>query len=283
MQHRLSKKERDELPALYDNGMSCPKLAEQYGISQVAINGLLRRRGVKIRTQIEAQKKCQLNENVFDKMTPESAYWIGFLFADGTIVERSGRSPVLALVLAEKDKEHIYSFREFLGSSHKILTVNYQKYYGYFSSQNGIRLAVSSARLVSALKNVGFVKHLGSIAIKELACSIHFWRGVVDGDGCIGVLSGNRAHHARLELVGGFPLLSQFVEYIHNQIPLCKISVRPHRSIFKVGLSCKTALQMIDILYTDTTISLSRKHNAAINILSLGLKTLGFAPGSRLL
>lgn len=34
------------------------------------------------------KRKYNLNENCFETLTPESAYWIGFIAADGCIKER---------------------------------------------------------------------------------------------------------------------------------------------------------------------------------------------------
>jgi hypothetical protein len=266
MQHRLSKTERNELPKMYQSGMSCTNLANHYGVSTAAIYGLLKRRGVVFRNASESQKKCQLDESVFDIITPESAYWAGFLFADGTIIERGG-SPEVALVLSERDREHVVNFQKFLGSSHKILDVKPQ-IKSKRKTKTAVRLCVRSIQIASALKRFGFAKHLGSIAIPELANCRHFWRGVIDGDGCIGFMSGNKSHCARIELVGGFPLLSQFVDFIHNNFPKSKVSIRPHKTIFRAGMSCTPAKKLIEILYTDSPISLKRKLNAAINILA---------------
>lgn len=266
MQHRLNKEEVKRMCEQYIHGENSIILSSRYKVSPVAICNLLERRGIKRRPQNIAQKKCQLNENVFDMLTPESSYWVGFFFADGTIIERSG-SPELAIVLSEKDRNHVEKFRSFLQSTHKIIHV---KSNGFHNGKDCKRFCVRSNKLVNKLKGFGWKSKLQSTAVSELTFCPHFWRGVIDGDGCIGMMSGKRSHYPRLELVGGYILMSQFIEYIHTIIPNYHGTARPHKSIFKVGLSSNTAFKIIDILYSLSHVSLDRKYNAAINILTVG-------------
>ena len=64
-----------------------------------------------VRDSSLCQRTCQLNEQAFSKLTPEAAYWVGFLMADGSIVGRS-----VGIALALKDAGHLELFRAFMGS-----------------------------------------------------------------------------------------------------------------------------------------------------------------------
>ena len=205
-------------------------------------------------------------------MTPQSLYWLGFIFADGTIVDRINGSPELAIVLSEKDARHVEKFKLFLKSSHKIINVNVN---GFPGSKNAKRFAIRSIKLTNDIKGFGWKKHLNSIAKPQIADSPHFWRGVIDGDGWVGI---NKTQNSPcLQLVGGYPLLSQFVKYIHSVYPAYNGSVRPHKSIFTVELSGCTAFAIIKNLYSNPLVVLERKYNAAINIKTLGLQRLGLS------
>ena len=87
-----------------------------------------------------------INENVFNEITEESAYWIGFLMADGCIATRKS-SPYISLRISEVDIEHIEKFRSFLGSNHKIGVYSNNR---SFKSQNKLAcLSISSYKLAS--------------------------------------------------------------------------------------------------------------------------------------
>ena len=113
-------------------------------------------------------------------------YWAGFLFADGTIVRRTG-SPEVAVVLAEKDVAHVEKLRSFLGSDPAITRIRKEQQRGNFGGASGtVRFSVRSERLVGRLEHAGMVANQGRVACVELAHSADFWRGVVDGDGWVG-------------------------------------------------------------------------------------------------
>lgn len=228
-----------------------------FGISPTAICGLLKRRGIKRRSQHEAQKKCLLNENAFDCLTEASAYWIGFLFADGAIIQRSVGSPEIAVILSERDVEHLKSFRCFLGSTHKITSIATK---GYIGSKPAVRFAVRSMKLAEALSHFGMTPNKTKrTKVVGLEDNRHFWRGVIDGDGWIGKSNGK----ARLQLVGSLPLLEQFSSFVRTFEPTFTGHVRPHKSVYTVDLICGPAMRIIGLLYNDCSVALERKWNFA--------------------
>lgn len=263
MQYRLSNQQKQEVCIKYERGQNSSQLSQEYGISSVAIIGILRRRGVEIRPQTLAQRKHKLWHEAFDKLTPKASYWIGFLFADGTVTRRTG-SPELALVLSEKDKKHIEKFKKFLKSEHKITEVNQMTTFG---QQTNRRFSVRSERLAQRLEDCGLKPFLESEVIPELFNSRDFWRGVVDGDGHIGIVKNRNSHYPKLELVGGQLLMEQFSDYIYR-ITGKKAKVCRHKSIFRVSYLGKTVIQIVEHLYLNSPIHLDRKYNAAKNILN---------------
>jgi len=272
MQYRLNKKQINQVCKRYKSGESSLVLSKEFGISPVAICGLLERRNIPRRPQYLARRKCYFDENVFDTITPEVAYWIGFIFADGSIFEQKGKSPIVALALSDKDGEHVTKFKNFFKSSHKIINVRYNDY----KHSTGKRFAINSRHLAERLKYFGWNGKLMSIAQPELAFSPHFWRGVIDGDGWIGITKSN---YPRLELVGGYPLLSQFAKYTHNIVPEWKGHIRPHKSIFVISFGGKMASKIIYLLYHNAPVALDRKYNASLNILALGMQSLSAPAG----
>jgi hypothetical protein len=197
-----------------------------------------------------------LRHDALDLLTPDALYWCGFLFADGTIVTRTG-SPEVALALSERDRAHIEKFRAFLGSTHAITTI--RRHANPFGDTGVSRFSVRSAPLAARLKELGM--RVGPVA-DELARSHHFWRGVVDGDGYIGISGG----HAQFKLVGTAWLLESFRGFLVAEDVACRISVRPHKTIHVVGSTWGGAARIVRRLYADAPTSLERKANAARTI-----------------
>jgi hypothetical protein len=183
--------------------------------------------------------------------------------ADGCIsLDKRGRASVI-LCLSETDLKQVKAFRDFLGSSHKISSVRVLNSNGVIT--RAARFAVSSNALAIALAKFGIVpkKSLTACAIK-LESDRHFWRGVVDGDGCVSL---NRGKYAWLSLVGSKTLLSQFVSFVRGLAPDCSVSVRPSKNIFAVFLVGKYAKVVLEHLYLNSTVSLERKAAKARAIL----------------
>lgn len=253
---RLTPAQRATVVNRYLAGEGCPEIGASLGCSGAAIRGFLNRRGVPRRTQHEAQTRLPLNHAAFDVLTPEAAYWCGFIAADGTIVQRSDGAPEVAIVLARNDEGHLEKFRNFLGSGHAITHVKTCKS-SYVGSTGGVRFSIRSQRIAGRLTELG-VKH-GPLA-PELAVSRDFWRGAVDGDGYIGVADGR----AQFKLVGRESLLLNFEGMA--RLAGCRMTVRPHKSIYVVGTSGAGAERIVGYLYEGATIGLDRKVNAARNI-----------------
>lgn len=255
--NKLSKEEIKEVCDSYQKGIGSVILGNKFKVSHVAILGLLKRRNIPIRNQSQAQRKYYFDENAFDHITEESAYWIGFLMADGNISYRHDGSPEISLVLNKKDKEHLIKFKSFLKSQHSFTSI---------LCNDAIRFSIRSLKIVNDLKKNNVIPNKSLIA-KAPDCLLfnrHFWRGVIDGDGSIGIYPSG----IQLRLYGSFDLVTQFLEFIKYNSPECRTTVRPHKNIFILSLNGKYAKNSIALLYQNCSIALFRKLNAALNIAS---------------
>jgi hypothetical protein len=153
--------------------------------------------------------KRSLNHNAFDIITDDAAYWIGFLFADGSIFRSRKEVLRVQVRLSEVDKSQLVKFREFLGSTHAIGTCPAGNFGGY-ASRPSVRFSVGSERLANRLLELG--RYEGPIA-RELATSRHFWRGVVDGDGSIFT---TKTGYTGFGVVGSRRLLDAFLGFLKD-------------------------------------------------------------------
>lgn len=261
---KLTSDQAKEICRRYKDSESSPQLGTIFNVSGSTIRYLLERHGIPRRSRRDAQLKYPCNEAAFDIITEESAYWIGFLMADGSICDHKSGSPEIALALSAKDKEHLEQFRSFLQSSHSIVISSRRIKTGEYLVAS---FRVRSFRLTKALAAFGVVprKSLTTHVI-GLEDNRHFWRGVIDGDGHLTHHLNHRNRCSRLQLVGSQTLLQQFADFIRPYMPGKSLTVRPHKSIYEICLYGLSAIRAMDLLYHPCSIALLRKKAIADEI-----------------
>jgi hypothetical protein len=249
-QAKLTDEQRREAVGRYIRGETSTRIAADFGVSGVAICDLLHRRRVAVR------RKCTVRHDALDEIKPESAYWCGFLFADGNVYayRNSNQQPVPSLGVAERDRGQLIKLRTFLGSTHKIQEVS-----GRFPS---CQFRVASTRLAERLCELG--RYEGPLA-PELVASRHFWRGLVDGDGSIGCYPKRpgAVPSPQFRVYGEQRMLLAFISFLRmDGTTGANLSVRPHKSIYIIGTTGQTAVRIMELLYEDAPVALDRKADA---------------------
>src|SRR6266542_6548428 len=113
---RLTEDAISEIARRYLAGETSTVLGVQYGIHAGTVYDLLRTRGVPMRSRSAAKRRYALRENAFRSIEDEpTAYWLGFLCADGCVTQRRGSGEV-HLVLQGRDIPHLERYRAFLGT-----------------------------------------------------------------------------------------------------------------------------------------------------------------------
>lgn len=255
-QAKLTEKQRREVVERYARGETSTRIAAHFGVSGVAILDVLHGRGVAVRG------RCTVRHDAFDELTPEPAYWCGFLFADGNVYvpKNWNQQPVLSVRVAERDRNQLVKLRNFLGSTHKINEVS--------GSHPACQFRVPSTQLARRLCDLG--RYEGPIA-PELAISRHFWRGVVDGDGSLGCYPKRpgAAPSPQFRLCGEQRMLLAFINFLHTDGTTgTNLSVRPHKSIYSIGTTGPTAVRIMELLYRDAPVALDRKADTASRIIA---------------
>ncbi|MFU8873371.1 hypothetical protein [Micromonospora sp. SL4-19] len=250
---KLTEAQRDEVVQRYLNGSSMADLARAFGVTEPSVRGLLVRRGVALR-----RVNHMLRHDAFDHLTPDACYWAGFLFADGSVGYRPGHLPHVSVGLAQCDREQLVALRSFLGSTGSISAPS--------ATHGSCQFSVRSVQLADRLVELG--RYQGNVD-QRLAVSRDFWRGVVDGDGSIGMYrtKQNPRPFAQFRLVGSRRILEPFTEFL-VAAGLSRLSVRPHKTIYNVGTTRRSAEKIIYLLYNDAAVALRRKAEMAARILN---------------
>jgi DNA-binding transcriptional regulator WhiA len=126
-------------------------------------------------------RKYKLNEYFFDELNEKSSYWLGFLYADGYVRMKDGKSGELKLKLKDTDKNHIEKFLKDIECEKPIKC-------GIDGKSKFCSVTVYSNLLVNRLFNLGCVNNktqkIRLLRLNEPMMS-HFIRGYFDGDGSV--------------------------------------------------------------------------------------------------
>ncbi|MEG4389590.1 hypothetical protein QUA44_24375 [Microcoleus sp. N9_A2] len=236
---RLTKDQHNQIIIRYQDGELCSDRARDFEVDRSSVYSLLQRRGVQMRDRSYVFRKASghfLNESAFDAASDDATYWLGFLLADAAIVGNT-----VALCLQEKDSFHLEKFRQFVEGSQAILEIE---------STKSCRYAFQSVKIINKLKEFGITErksHTASVH-SRLSNNVHFWRGMIDGDGSIGVYANHAKKTARMELCGSSSVIFAFCRFVEQALGLT-MNPSQHRNIHRVqsrwqacGTSCQPAV-----------------------------------------
>lgn len=273
--HSKQKKYSYELSNLileysFDNPYkSTRQIAKIFGVSKDIVTNLIKRYGNR-----EPKRLIEFNRDFFRKIdTEEKAYWLGFLYADGSVSLRN-KGGTLEVGLAKIDENHLYKFCDSLGKEQKVATKIVKLGEKEFES---VRLHLCSYEMVTDLINLGCTQNK-SLTLEfpsedKVPNSLirHFIRGYIEGDGCIGLYYG-RIHFSVIgtkDFLNG--MINTFNENL-NDIGVLNLHKQDKRfkndvttSISKSG---DYALKILNYLYEDCTIYLDRKYEKYLEIVN---------------
>lgn len=181
-----------------------------------------------------SSRRKNIDDDCFSEINEESAYWAGFLAADGCL----SRNRSVSLALAPIDAGHIKKYASFLKSDHKIR-----------ETPKSTWIAFNSEKITQDLKKFGLTarKSLTYNPPESIKDNVDFWRGMVDGDGCIWF---TRKGYPYIELCGSEMCMEAF-RIFASKINGSKAKVRKSKSIFKIAFGNRKAEALIRALYYD--------------------------------
>lgn len=239
----------------YESGTrDLPSLSKKFKTTEQIVKKCLVRSGRRVSSLVD-NREFAPNDNFFDTLNEVSAYWLGFIMADGYVyTDLSG----IGISLDIKDKSHIEQF---------CLDIDYDgniRDYNYNGISTTSRVELKSSNIVSDLISYGCVPRKTHVLEPPVGVKQSFYRdlirGYVDGDGAIGWHS---AGQPRLRVCGTYP----FLDWLRVQGP-SEIN-KPHRmkSIWEVSVNGKNkAMEWIEWLYSPSERALSRKYDTYIEL-----------------
>jgi hypothetical protein len=245
-----SAKKQKMLPFLKTNfgKMSEREMAERLRIGKTAVNRWCRELGFIV-------PKHTVNENFFKTWTPEMAYILGYIFADGNInwdIEKSYRA--LTITAAEKDAKHLENIRVMIGSTKPLL---------YSKNTKSYRLIVNNSTICKDLMRLG-VTPKKSLTVKfpnvPKPFLNHLVRGVIDGDGNVRYVNRKRSPYFEITISSGS---EKFLTSLSTQLTKLGIAAKVWRNkngVYILQYSCSKGIKLANWIYDGSMLHLQRKY-----------------------
>lgn len=233
--------------------ISLTKLCKEHDCDRGEVSMFMRKRGVNI---INYQNRDKFNTHIFDNIdTEEKAYWLGFLYADGSI--GSGVKNSIEISLKLSDAPHLEKFRQFLKAETKVKTDHFR-----------CRIYVSNKTVAETLSSYGCTPKksltLKFPSIITTSLLRHFIRGYVDGDGCLYKSYSWNRNKTKKKFYIGFSVLGtkEFLLVLRGHLGITSNLYRKNNSSKNTWslITLRTqAFKIAAYLYENCTIYLDRK------------------------
>lgn len=256
--------------------ISSVKIGEKYGCSHKVILRLLEAQNID--HSWKPKRKYTINEAYFDTIdTPNKAYILGFLYADGSnCLDKC----TVTMSLQEEDRDILERIRREIGSEKPLEYLDYtNKNDGGYTYKNQYRLLLFNKHICKTLETLGMIPNkslkLQFPNIKPELYS-HFIRGYYDGDGSIYRQIKNDNNHAiTLTITSTEEFCKKLVEISEKYIGIKTnyYDAACHNGVTKVfTISGKNvAKKFLDWMYQDSDLFLKRKYNRYLDYYNLNV------------
>jgi hypothetical protein len=239
----ITQSQRDQMKLL-EGTMSYRRIASVVGCCHATVSRVL---GERVGSRSEHCRVHSVDHSYFSKLTDESAYWLGFISADGCVHKAH-----LRIDLGVKDMPHLLKLRDALSSTHPVSQIP--------SRPSIARFVVSSPDIVKDLGTYGVVPN--KTFKLEFPSNIpddllrHYIRGFFDGDGC--------ASRGCFSVVGSYLFIKGLQDYLVNVVGIRrnKLTQLPNKNPNTASLAnaAKHDIALIyDYMYSGATVYLDRK------------------------
>ena len=268
---KLTEQEIKDIIRLYtEEKMSISKLRPLFKLQFEDIKQVLIDNGIQPRSHRDSRKIYDYDESYFSRIdTPDKAYWLGFIYADGFITKRANGSPVFGITLAES--EPLEKIKKAMKSNKPIGM--YKKTNSYSNKSIEYKLAFCSKQLVEDLEKWGCVENktfkLKFPDFLNENLIPHFIRGYFDGDGSVYLHTQKTNGKEYIMLGSQFSGIKSFLEemikhfnFLHDDEKCLYQDTRKETDCWRIQLNSNLrTLKLYHYMYKDCpeNICLSRK------------------------
>lgn len=218
----------------FKNNQYCEDIAKKYNVEVHTIYRILDNAGIKRVSGYHTN--C--NKEYFQKIdSANKAYLLGFITADGAIVDRS-----LSIEVEEKDKEVIDFFKKEINNQAAITPCFYEQKHNYRVSFGSIGICKDLEKYGIVQNKSKTISHVPTELIPQEFLSYYF-RGLIDGDGCIHKNGGLSIYS------GSKAFIEDVQKVLCETLDLKKLGIYHGTSYFVTWSSKEDRLKLYNFLY----------------------------------
>lgn len=256
----LQQEEIDNIVKMYENNISLREIEKRTHHGRPAITKLLEELGVKT-TKGNHYRKYFFDFDFFEKIDNElSAYWLGFIYADGCIQRQNKYGEQeFKIAISEKDLELLEKFKEDIKSTYPIR-------YDKSKEQTQVIQSLRSQKAVNDLKQLGCIENKSLILTFPTEDQVpkefiyHFIRGYFDGDGSITYYQKEKNHKKQFTI--SFVGTENFIKSLYNYFNMGSIfkDKRKENSWYITINGNQQVKKIYELMYKDATRYMDRKY-----------------------
>jgi intein/homing endonuclease len=243
---------KDILVEKYESGMSVYQIAKEIGENQQAVSNTLKKY-----TTLREKVTYDIDESYFSVIdTEDKAYFLGFIAADGAIVNNGNNVMVLTISINKKDVGILEEMIRCMNSNHCIQTLQ----------KDQVRFSVARKQIIEDLIKLGLTERK-SLTLKPMIHIIpdnlkhHFIRGYFDGDGSIFWTKTGSKEKRRYVAIRG---TKDFLEEIQTYFGV-KGTIQFNTGTHQLRIGAKSDVDHIfQVMYEDSHVYLRRKYEKFI-------------------
>lgn len=203
--------------------------------------------------------RSKINENFFKTWSSSMAYVLGFIYADGAIIDSRISSRTCYLLLSNNDSGLLYQIRKTLSSDHKLdyrpaAKRDFGKGRTYLCKPS-YRLRIGNGEIYKDLLSYG-LKPRKSLTIElpevpEKYFSF-FLRGYFDGDGCVNTYPRKSGKIIQVVFTSGsFVFLNKLSERISDILRIKPKNIPFQSGAFRLVIRANEAISVCKYMYKD--------------------------------
>lgn len=250
------------LQQLYDHHQSLDKVAKDLGCTKEGVRHAMKRMGISINKLV----KHSCDDDFFSKTNERSLYWVGFIAADGCVLDTKTRKG-LSIALNVNDKNHLEVFKEHLNATNPIGEYIVKASKPEWNDTKKAEIKITSPKLFDDLAKFNIVPRKSKIYtfpewLVEHPQVHHFMRGYFDGDGSWYIGSSKKTDQVFFSLRGTTEFLEVYRSVLERECGIPKrekpIRVNGGVGVLEYGGN-GVATKIRDFLYQEASVYLERK------------------------
>lgn len=246
-----------------EENKSSEEIAAFYGVKRHKINYILKKNNIQ-KSFSESRRKYNLDINYFDEIdTPNKAYILGFLYADG-YNNRINNTVVLSL--KREDEEILEKINKELKNEKPIYRYDYINNYDG-KERHMSEVIFASKHMCESLEKLGVIQNKTFTItfpnfLKENLYP-HFIRGLFDGDGCASIYNDEDRERFMVSIMSTKALCDGMKDFLKTQDINFNVNKacgkKDENALIRSG-SNKENKKFMEYIYKDADLYMQRKY-----------------------